>query len=198
MKTRRVSGLSVAVLIGAAVLVGAGTASAAPSPTCIAYAPAGVAGPTISDATPSPGQTITVTSGDCQFDAGTDVPTTFGHTGAGSATNVGTPVASPQGGATVTYTLPCDTPLGPASFDFNGGLEGQPNTVDVPLNVVAGALCGGGGGAAEAPTPKPPVVALPFTGSNVLVPGAVGGSIVVLIGLFLVLAARKRRQAEQS
>jgi hypothetical protein len=194
MKSRCMSGLSVAVLIGAAVLVGSSAASAAPSPTCIAYAPAGVAGPTVSDATPSPGQTITVTSGDCQFDAGTDVPTTFGHTGAGSATNVGTPVASPLGGATVTYTLPCDTPLGSASFDFNGGLEGQPNTVDVPVTVVGGTLCGGGGGEAQAP--PPPTPALPFTGSNVIIPGAVLGTAGLLIGLFFVVAARKRREHE--
>ena len=190
MKSRCMSGLSVAVLVGAAVLVGSSAASAAPSPTCIAYAPVGVAGPTVSDSTPSPGQTITVTSGDCQFDSGGNVPTSF-TAGGGVPRNIGNPTASPLGGAEVEYTLPCDTPLGPANFDFVGPLEGATNSVNVPVTVVAGDFCftGGGGGAAEEP-------ALPFTGSNVIIPGAILGGAGLLVGLFFVIAARKRRETE--
>lgn len=164
-------------LAGLTTLVSAPALAAPPSPGCNpapgqpAYPPGQCADPAVSDSTATPGQTITVYSGEAQFDAGSTVTAELD-----GAQALGTVTADEGGGATITFKVPDGTSVGRHSVVFTGGFFGVNRSVSVSFQVV-GAAAGGG---------------LPLTGFEVgaaalLGIGLLGG------GTIAVVSGRRRR-----
>jgi len=175
--TRKLASAAAAVsLAGAAVLGMTATAAIAQD-----YPPAsGSTGASITDATPVPGQTVTVESGDGAFPAGTVVTVTV------SGTSIsGSETADANGNVDFTF----EAPNGPGRFEVL--FSGAGRTVSVPFTVVAAAAGGPGQGQGAGGNS-----ALPRTGSDSIVPLTLTGVALVGIGGGIVVAAARRRRED--
>jgi hypothetical protein len=176
--SRKLTSAAAAVsLAGAAVL---GLAAATPALAQEANSPYVNTGdvPRITDSTPVPGQRVTVDSGDGAFPQGTVVTVTV------SGTNIsGTETAGADGSVEFTF----QSPNQPGRYDVVFAAGGQ--TVTVPFTVVAAAAGGPGRGQGTGGNS-----ALPFTGTDAIVPLTITGVTLVGIGGGIVVAARRRRE----
>lgn len=159
------------LLLCAALLIAtAGTAAAQD-----AYPPPQGEQIQVSDATPEPGQQITLRA--CCFMPGTTVTFTLYS----QPVTLGTATADADGWATLVATIPAGTAPGVHTIEATGiGLDGQPLTVTQQITVVAP------GGAGQP---------LPRTGSDSTVPMTQIAVAAIAGGGLLVLLANKRRSA---
>jgi hypothetical protein len=135
---------------------------------------------TVSDTTPTPGQTIDIVAK--TFVAGSGVTVTL-HP---EPVALGTPTADQAGVASLSATIPASTPLGAHTIVAQGtASDGTPLTLTVSINVVAadGSGSGAGGGA------------LPRTGDDSSLPLARIGLTLAAIGGVVTAVAAKRRKA---
>jgi hypothetical protein len=132
---------------------------------------------TVSDTTPTPGQTITITSG--TYLAGTTVTITFFS----QPVNLGSGIASAVGTVSVQGTIPADTPLGQHTVQASGQTAAGPLTQSVSVTVVAAESAGGGTSGS-----------LARTGDDSSIPLTRVAAVLVATGGALVFVARRRRQ----
>lgn len=164
----------VAVAVSATLVLGAATAGAQVYPPPANFC-------TISDTTPTPGQTVTISCG--TYLAGATVTFTFLST----PVVLGTVTADANGVATLTTAIPSDATLGDHTITVTGESAAGPLTQTIPLTVVsAGAGAGAGGVATGAG-------GLPRTGTDSSLPLARTAALLIAVGGVLVLAARRRR-----
>jgi LPXTG-motif cell wall-anchored protein len=173
MNTRRL--FAIAGLLVAVTALTMGT-----QPAAAQYAGAGTA--TVSNPTPTPGGSTSITA--CCFQPGTTVTFTLD-----GGTVVGTAVAGSTGAATATVTIPAGTSVGAHTITAAGSniTDGTPLTVTADLTVVAGVVVT----AAPAATGTLPKTGSSFT--TLLLTGAGVG--LVVVGGLVVLAGRRRRDA---
>lgn len=164
------------LLLSAALLfVTAGTATAQD-----AYPPPEGEAITVSDATPAPGQQITIQA--CCFQPGSTVTFTLYS----QPVTLGTATADANGVATLVATIPSNIAPGPHTIEATGiGMDGQPLTVTQQITVVAPGD-GTGTGAGD----------LPRTGSDSTLPMTQIAIAAIAGGGLLVLLASKRRKAD--
>jgi 5'-nucleotidase len=135
---------------------------------------------TVSDTTPTPGQTITIEARTCE--PGSTV--TFSL----SSVTLASAIADGAGVATVQATIPTDTPLGAHTITATcPAPDGSTLTLSLAITVVpaAGAATGGGSGTG----------ALPNTGQDSSLPLARIGLGLAAIGGVLTAVAAKRRKS---
>ena len=179
------SALVTASLAGAAVLGVSGPA-AAQTGSELPQTP----GATVSDSTPVPGQTVTVTTGPGSFTPGSTVG--FSIPGLNITGSV---VAGATGAATFTFTVPAGTAPGRFNAVFSGTLAGVARTVSVPFTVVAAAAAGPGRGqGASGQSAAGRGASLPRPGADQMVPLAITGIALVGVGAGIVVASRRRRE----
>lgn len=173
------------------VLAVAATVGFAASPAAADYPP-GDDGIEVSDATPCPGQTFTITAGD--FEPGSEVTVTLLPDAV-----LGTPEVAPDGSVTLDVTLSAAQAVGePATIEVEGfgedpNEEGEILILSADVDVVA----------CDEPTPTttPPTTAtpggnLPDTGSSdsTMTMLKVGGGLAAAGGVLIALAATRRRR----
>jgi LPXTG-motif cell wall-anchored protein len=136
---------------------------------------------TVSDTTPTPGQTIT---GEARtFAAGATVTITLGA----EAVDVASGPADGAGVATMPITIPADTALGANTLTASGDApDGSTLTLTVRLNVVSADGAGDDAGATGS---------LPRTGDDSSIPLAKIGLALAAIGGVITAVAAKRRKA---
>jgi LPXTG-motif cell wall-anchored protein len=137
-----------------------------------------------SDSTPTPGQTVTITTGAGSFTPGSTV--SFSLQGSSIA---GTAVANSLGSASFTFTVPANAAPGRYTVVASGTLAGTAKTAEFQITVVAGAAASPGRG--QGATGQS---ALPRTGSDQMVPLAITGIALVGAGAGIVVASRRRRE----
>ncbi|MFN2537280.1 MAG: hypothetical protein ABR549_03890 [Mycobacteriales bacterium] len=173
--SRALAGLAVA---GLAVLSAAPAIAAPPGPGCApergrpAYPPGQCKKPAVSDSTVTPGEPLTASSGEGQFDKGKKVKAT-GHS---TPFSIATTSANSAGEAVVTFTVPSNLPAGQHSVVFTGPFFGTTRSVSVPFTVV------GSTSASD----------LPFTGFQIGAASLLGVGLVGA-GTISVLAGRRRK-----
>lgn len=178
--SRVLAAVSVAGLTSLAVAI---PASAAPPPSGCkpvagkpAYPPGQCKKPGVSDSTAQPGQSLTATSGEGQFDPGSTV--TVIVTGPdGQKLNLGSVTVNSAGEAVVTFKVPTSWGSGSATISFTGPFGGVTRSVNVPFKVT-----GAGGGGSS----------LPFTGFGITAASLLGVGLVGA-GTASVLVGRKRK-----
>jgi len=159
------------------------------------YPPA--TGVTITDATPVPGQTVTVSTGAGAFDAGTDVVVTVDAFDTRKVVE-----AAANGSASTSFEVPAGARPGRVQVHFSGTLEGAATSEVLSFTVVSAAAAGPGRGQGDRGRSAPLTGAqdaagsdaLPFTGADALVPLAITGVSLVGAGAGIVLVARRRRE----
>ena len=143
---------------------------------------------TISDATPSPGETITLTGQ--TFQAGSTVTLTL-HS---EPVVLGSATADAAGKMALQATIPSDTPLGSHTITADGTApDGSPLSLSVSLTVVPAAANGGtganngnGNGSGN----------LPRTGAEwTLLLTKLGIGLAAAGGVFVAVAAKRRKSA---
>ena len=143
---------------------------------------------TISDATPSPGETITLTGQ--TFQAGSTVTLTL-HS---EPVTLGSATADAAGKMALQATIPSDTPLGSHTITADGTApDGSPLSLSVSLTVVPAAANGGtganngnGNGSGN----------LPRTGAEwTLLLTKLGIGLAAAGGVFVAVAAKRRKSA---
>jgi hypothetical protein len=133
---------------------------------------------TVSDTTPTPGQTIDIVAR--TFVAGSEATITLD-----SAPVLATAPADASGVVSVSSTIPADTPLGAHTIVAQGtGSDGAPLRLTVSINVVSADGAGGTGGGA-----------LPRTGDDSSLPLARIGLTLAAVGGVVTAVAAKRRKA---
>lgn len=138
---------------------------------------------TISDTTPTPGQSVTITCGG--YAAGAEVTFTFFS----APVVLGTAVADADGQVSLTAEIPSYASLGAHTITASGAAAvGGTLTQTIHLTVV-------GAGSADAGTRVPGTVSgtLPTTGSNNSMPLARAGALLLAVGGVAVLVTRRRR-----
>ena len=135
---------------------------------------------TVSDTTPTPGQTIDIVAQ--TFVAGSAVTVTLNS----EPVLLGTATADPAGVASLSATIPANTPLGAHTIVAQGtASDGTPLTLTVSINVVAADGAGGTGGGA-----------LPRTGDDSSLPLArIGLTLAAIGGVVTAVAAKRRKSA---
>lgn len=138
---------------------------------------------TVSDTTPTPGQTITIEGR--TFAGGATVTVTLSS----EPVVLGSAAADPSGVVTLQGTIPASTPLGQHTITAVGQApDGSELTVSVSINVVA---ADGADGADDDPAGG----ALPRTGDDSSIPLAKVGIVLAAIGGVITAIAAKRRKA---
>ncbi len=135
---------------------------------------------TVSDTTPTPGQTIDIVAQ--TFVAGSDVTVTLNP----ESVLLGTTAADAAGVASMSATIPASTSLGAHTIVAQGtAADDTPLTLTVSINVVAadGTSAGADGGA------------LPRTGDDSSLPLARIGLALAAVGGVVTAVAAKRRNA---
>jgi LPXTG-motif cell wall-anchored protein len=140
---------------------------------------------TISDTTPTPGQTITIEGR--TFAPGSTVTVTM------ESVTLGTAVANDSGVFTLQATIPIDTSLGRHTITATGQApDGAALVLSATITVVAPDGEGGAGGAGDAGSSG----ALPRTGDDTSLPLAkLGLGLLVVGGLVTAIAAKRRKAA---
>jgi len=134
---------------------------------------------TVSDTTPTPGQTIDIEAR--TFVAGSAVSVTLNS----DPVLLGTPTSDPSGVARLSATIPANTALGAHTIVATGtASDGTPLTLTVSINVVAADGSGGSGGGG-----------LPRTGDDTSLPLARIGLALAAAGGVITAVAAKRRKA---
>jgi hypothetical protein len=135
---------------------------------------------TVSDTTPTPGQTIDITAQTCV--PGSSVTVTLDS----DRVVLGTPAADSSGVARLSATIPANTSLGAHTIiAVCTGSDGAPLRLTAAINVVAadGAGSGAGGG-------------LPRTGDDTSLPLArIGLALAAAGGVITAIAAKRRKAA---
>lgn len=168
MVTRTVAALAAVGALFAAMLLLSGGASAAPTyPPPTSSAPGGIQ---VSDTTPQPGETITVSGQGCQ--ANTPLTVFFDSTQIGSGTT------DANGSFSISVTIPSDASPGHHTISVTGA--NCPGSNVLGIEVVAPSSASGGGGT------------LAGTGVAVVGIGALG--VVLLAGGAMMLMAGRRRR----
>ena len=166
------------------LMVGVVVLTALAAPAAAQQYPPAVNSLTVSDTTPTPGQTISIEG--CTFAAGstttvalTTVPVTLG-----------TPTADAAGVIRLDGTIPADITLGSHTLTATGPApDGTTLSLSLTLNVVAAG--GSGSGTGSGP--------LPNTGSDSSIPLAqVGLGLAALGGVVVALAGRRRRSLSRA
>lgn len=143
---------------------------------------------TISDATPTPCQTISLEGR--TFATGSTVTVTL----LPESVALGTAVADAAGAITLQATMPTDTPLGAHTITATGTAPGgSPLSLSVSITVVAAENCGAGAGAGAGAGKGN----LPHTGSDSSIPLAKLGLGLAALGGLITAVAVKRRKAAQ-
>ena len=135
---------------------------------------------TVSDTTPTPGQTIDIVAQ--TFVAGSEVTVTLNS----EPVLLGASAADAAGVVSMSATIPANTALGAHTIVAQGtAADGTPLTLTVSINVVAadGSGSGAGGGA------------LPRTGDDSSLPLARIGLALAAVGGVVTAVAAKRRKA---
>jgi hypothetical protein len=134
---------------------------------------------TVSDTTPTPGQTIDITAR--TFVAGSTVTVTLNS----EPVLLGSPTSDPSGVARLSATIPASTPLGAHTIVAQGtASDGTPLTLTASINVVAAGGSGSGTGGG-----------LPRTGDDTSLPLARIGLALAAAGGVITAVAAKRRKA---
>ena len=138
---------------------------------------------TVSDTTPSPGQTITIEGR--TFAPGSTATVVLNS----DPVTLGSATADALGVIALQATIPTDTPLGAHTLVATGPApNGQMLTLSLAIQVVPAEGSGGGSGGGN----------LPNTGSNSTLPLAqVGLGLLALGGVIYAIAAKRRRGARQ-
>lgn len=140
--------------------------------------PPGCQGESTSQETAEPGESVNITSGDGEFDAGTQVSVVLVRCATNEqVADLGDATVSVLGGAEVTFTVP-ELPPGEYCVLFSGVLNGAPKTASTSFSVGSGSVTDG----------------LPVTGTDVMWLVGVGSG-VALLGTGVVFLARSRRVA---
>jgi hypothetical protein len=135
---------------------------------------------TVSDTTPTPGQTIDITAQ--TFVSGSTVTLTLDS----GPVVLGTPTSDPSGVARQSATIPASTPLGAHTIVAQGtASDDTPLTLTVSINVVAADGSGGSGTSGG----------LPRTGDDTSLPLARIGLALAAAGGVITAVAAKRRKA---
>jgi 5'-nucleotidase len=137
---------------------------------------------TVSDTTPTPGQTITIEARTCE--PGSTVTFSLGP----GAVTLASATADAAGVATVQATIPADTPLGAHTITATcPAPDGSTLTLSLAITVVpAGAATGGDPGSG----------ALPRTGQDSSLPLArIGLGLAAIGGVLTAVAAKRRKSA---
>jgi LPXTG-motif cell wall-anchored protein len=143
---------------------------------------------TVSDTTPTPGQSITLTCG--TYVAGSTVTFTFFS----APVTLGSATADANGVVTATVTIPADATLGEHTITATGpAAAGGTLTNSVGITVVGAGQAGAG-----TFVPGTFTGALPRTGNDSSLPLARAGALLLAVGGVLVLAARRRRAESQN
>ena len=137
---------------------------------------------TVSDTTPTPGQTITITTG--TYLSGSSITVTFFS----QPVPLGSAVANAVGEGTLSATIPANASLGAHTITAEGTTAAGPLTQSVSVTVVAAD--GGAGAGTGARTP------LPRTGDDMSLPLARAAVVLVAAGGALLLVTRRRRHAD--
>lgn len=141
---------------------------------------------TLSDSTPTPGQTITVTARTFQTGSTVTVTLTSNPVVLGSGT------ADAAGIMALQATIPVNTPLGEHTITADGTApDGSPLSLSASLTVVPAAAAGAGAGAGAGGGAG----ALPRTGTDSSLPLAKLGLGLAAIGGIITAVAAKRRKA---
>jgi LPXTG-motif cell wall-anchored protein len=163
------------------VFVAAGVALVAlATPAAAQQYPPPVNSFTVSDTTPTPGQTITATAQ--TFAAGASVTMTL----TSDPVVLATATADGSGVVSTSATIPADTTLGSHTLTAAGDApDGSTLSLTVSLNVVPADGAGGGG-----------TGNLPRTGDDSSIPLArIGLALAALGGVILAVSAKRRRSA---
>jgi hypothetical protein len=136
---------------------------------------------TISDTTPTPGQTVEITAQTYQSGASVTITMNSEPVVLGSATS------DPTGVARLSGTIPANAALGTHTLVATGtGSDGQPLTLQLSFTVVAADGSGGGAGGG----------ALPRTGDDSSLPLArIGLGLAAAGGVITAVAAKRRKAA---
>lgn len=178
MSTSTLGSAAAAFTLAGLAVLGTAGAAAAQTAECYPSCPR-----SISDSTPVPGQTVTVTTAAGSFAAGEAVEYGVEST----YQRLGTTTADATGAAGATFRIPTDLDAGRHDVVFTGT---SGTVVRVGFRVVSAADDGrddrdrdgdGVGGA------------LPFTGSGDIVAISSTGAALVVAGVGLVVVARRRR-----
>ena len=159
----------IALTAATALIVAAGAASPVGAQQ---YPPAGNF-ITVSDTTPTPGQTISITTG--TYIAGSDVGVTFFS----APVDLGVAAAGANGVATLSAQIPSNAALGAHTITANGTTTAGPLSQSVSVTVVAS---GSGGAGAGAGTGTSATGALPRTGDDSSAPLARAAIVLVAAG----------------
>lgn len=140
---------------------------------------------TVSDTTPSPGQTITIVGRTFAQGATVEVTLTSDPVVLGSAQ------ADADGVAALEATIPADTRLGTHTISAKGASPaGDELLLSVEIEVVPAGAAGAGAGAGQ-----PPAGDLPRTGDDSSLPLAKLGLGLAAVGGVITAVAAKRRKA---
>jgi LPXTG-motif cell wall-anchored protein len=138
---------------------------------------------TISDTTPSPGQTITITAQ--TFAAGSSVTVTLFS----DPVVLGSSTADASGRIALQATIPTNTPLGSHTIVVDGTApDGTPLSLSAAIQVVPAQGAGGTGGGGTSGN-------LPRTGDDSSIPLAKLGLVLAALGGVVTAIAAKRRKA---
>ncbi len=136
---------------------------------------------TVSDTTPTPGQTVTIT-------AKTFLPgSTVSFTLASAPVGLGTAAADAAGVSTIDAAIPADTTLGPHTITASGQAADGPLSLTAAITVVSadGAAAPGTGSGS-----------LPRTGDDTSIPLAkIGLALAAVGGVLTAFAAKRRKHA---
>lgn len=152
--------------------------AAPPGPGCApqagkpAYPPGQCKKAAVSDSTATPGQPLTASSGEGQFDNNSSVSVELHST----TVALGTVTTNSAGEAVVTFTVPKSLGAGRHEVAFTGQFFGVTRTVAVPFTVVGGATAAG---------------TLPFSGFGLTAASLVGVGLIGA-GTASVLVGRRR------
>ena len=136
----------------------------------------------MSDTTPTPGQTITISSG--TYLAGSSVTVTFFS----QPVPLGSAVANAIGEGTLSATIPANASLGAHTITAEGTTVAGPLSQSVSITVVAADSGAGAGSGARSPLPR--------TGDDLSMPLARAAVVLVVAGGALLLVTRRRRHAD--
>ncbi len=144
---------------------------------------------TVSDTTPTPGQTITAdartfaSGSTVTMDLSDGAPATISPS---AAATLATATADGSGVVTTDVTIPADTALGAHTLTASGEApDGSPLSLTVSLNVVPADGTGGGAATGD----------LPRTGDDSSIPLAKLGLALAALGGVITAVAAKRRKA---
>ncbi len=138
---------------------------------------------TISDTTPTPGQTVTITAG--TFASGSSVTVTLFSDPVVLASST----ADASGRIALQATIPTNTPLGAHTVTVDGTApDGTPLSLSASIQVVpAEGAAGGGSGSGSSNLPR--------TGDDTSIPLAKVGLALAAVGGLITAIAAKRRKA---